>query len=229
MSEAKRGTSKAYVHLDGIDWAHSGHVVNTAKSPQPKFELQGNFTRGLFGRSDPNYPAVRSEWLSGLVRKGIIEQRLLSLAEASDDLMDDDRQNNKYYKEADSRLNWRVTFQHGDYRIHIMALDRNFQRFALSLHTENYFLESTGSRSHRPLDLRYEVVNRLSELRPILDDIYATFKRQEEERRQQDRIDEAVAKEREKWVERLAKEREPAASCLLRHVHCGLVRWWLCR
>jgi hypothetical protein len=34
------------------------------------------------------------------------------------------------------------------------------------------------------------------------------FKRQDEERRQQDRINKAVAEEREKWEERLAKERE---------------------
>jgi len=48
------------------------------------------------------------------------------LAEASDDLVD------HHSDEADSRLNWRITFQHAFYLIHIMALDKTFQRFALS-------------------------------------------------------------------------------------------------
>jgi hypothetical protein len=49
------------------------------------------------------------------------------LAEASDDLVD------HHSDEADSRLNWRITFQHAFDLIHIMALDKTFQRFALSV------------------------------------------------------------------------------------------------
>ena len=44
----------------------------------------------------------------------------------------------------------------------------------------------------------------LSEVKPILAHIYEGFKGEEEESRQQDRIDKAVAKERERWVRRLA-------------------------
>jgi hypothetical protein len=84
-----------------------------------------------------------------------------------------------------------------------MAVDENFERFALSLQKEG----EAGPRSDRasPFYYRYEVVNRLSELKPILDDLYASFKR---ERRQQERINKAVAQEREKWEKRLAKERQ---------------------
>jgi hypothetical protein len=89
-----------------------------------------------------------------------------------------------------------------------MALDKTFQRFAFALQTKGDFEQSIGSYSARPFYYRYEAVNRLSELKPILDHLYEDFKRREEERRQQDRIDKAVAEEREKWVERLAKERE---------------------
>lgn len=109
------------------------YIAAIIKNYEPEFELRKNFTPGLFGRSDPRYPTVRREWLHGLVRNGHLEKRLLSLAEASDDLVD------HHSDEADSRLNWRITFQHAFYLIHIMALDKTFQRFALSIQTKSDF------------------------------------------------------------------------------------------
>src|ERR1700674_4606020 len=100
------------------------YITALIKNYEPQFELQGSFTPGLFGSSDPQYPAARRESLYGLVRKGFMEERFLSWAEASDTLFDDLR----LREEADSRLNWRVTVRHTDYFIHIMALDTNFQR-----------------------------------------------------------------------------------------------------
>ena len=99
------------------------YIAALIKNYEPQFELQGNFTPGLFSHSDPHYPAVRKEWLHALVRNGHLEKKLLSIAEAEDDLMDYGSD------EADSRLNWRITFQHAFYLIHIMALDKTFQRF----------------------------------------------------------------------------------------------------
>jgi hypothetical protein len=174
------------------------YIAALIKNYEPQFELRGNFTPGLFSHSDPHYPAVRKEWLHALVRNGHLEKRLLSFAEAEDDLMDYGSD------EADSRLNWRITFQHAFYLIHIMALDKAFQRFALSVQTKSDFDEGLVSIHKRPPCLRYEVVSRLSEVKPILADIYERFKGEEEESRQQDRIDKAVAKERERWVRRLA-------------------------
>ncbi len=45
------------------------------------------------------------------------------------------------------------------------------------------------------------------ELKPVLDDLYESFKRQDQEERIKERINKAVAEEREKWETRLAKER----------------------
>jgi hypothetical protein len=181
------------------------YITALIKNYEPQFEFQGNFTLGVFGRSDPQYRAIIREWRHDLVRKGFMKKEILSLEEVWDDLMDDVGVKDE---QADSRLNWRVTTQHAHYLIHIMALDKTFQRFAFALQTKGDFEQSIGSYSARPFHYRYEAVNRLSELKPILDDLYEDFKRREEERRQQDRIDKAVAEEREKWVERLAKERE---------------------
>ena len=178
------------------------YIAAIIKNYEPEFELRKNFTPGLFGRSDPRYPTVRREWLHGLVRNGDLEKRLLSLAEASDDLVD------HHSDEADSRLNWRITFQHAFYLIHIMALDKTFQRFALSVQTKSDFKEGLISIRKRPPYLRYEVVSRLSELKPILANIWESFRREEEESHQQGRIDVAVAREREKWLKRLADERK---------------------
>ena len=131
------------------------YIAAIIKNYEPEFELRKNFTPGLFGRSDPRYPTVRREWLHGLVRNGHLEKRLLSLAEASDDLVD------HHSDEADSRLNWRITFQHAFYLIHIMALDKTFQRFALSVQTKSDFKEGLISIRKRPPYLRHEVVSRL--------------------------------------------------------------------
>jgi hypothetical protein len=177
------------------------YIAALIKNYEPQFELQRNFTPGLFSHSDPHYPAVRREWLQSLVRKGHLEKTLLGVAEAEDELTDYGGD------EADSRLNWRITLQHAFYRIHIMALDKTFQRFALSVQTKSDFDEGLVSIHKRPPCSRYEVVGHLSEIKSILADIYQGLKRDEEESRQQDQIDKAVAKEREKWVKRLAQRR----------------------
>lgn len=81
------------------------------KNYEPQFELQGNFTSGVFGCADPQYRAIKRELRHDLVRKGFMKKGMLSLEKASDDLLD------RYSEEtqADSRLNWRVTTQHGPY------------------------------------------------------------------------------------------------------------------
>ena len=70
------------------------------------------------------------------------------------------------------------------------------------------FKEGLISIRKRPPYLRHEVVSRLSELKPILANIWESFRREEEESHQQGRIDVAVAREREKWLKRLADERK---------------------
>ena len=177
------------------------YIAALIKNYEPQFELQGNFTPGLFGHCDPHYPAARRKWLEALVRTGHLEKRLLDFVEAEDDLTDYGGD------EADSRLNWRITFKHAFYLIHIMALDKTFQRFSLSVQTKSDFDEGLVSIHKRPPCLRYEVVSHLSEVKPILANIFERFKHEEEESRQQDRIDKAVAKERDKWVKRLAGRR----------------------
>jgi hypothetical protein len=107
--------------------------------------------------------------------------------------------------EADPRINWRVTAQHANYFIHIMAHDKNFWRFALSLQTKADFEECLKSQT-RAKRLRYEVTS-ISGLKPILDEIYKRFEHEEGQRRQQERIDEAVEKERTIWIDRLARSR----------------------
>jgi hypothetical protein len=58
-----------------------------------------------------------------------------------------------------------------------MALDKNFERFAFSLQSEGNLEAGLTSNGPRPDCYRYKVVNRLSELKPILDDLYEGFKR----------------------------------------------------
>lgn len=89
-----------------------------------------------------------------------------------------------------------------------MALDKTFQRFAFALQTKTDFERSVGSYRDRPFYYQYKAVTHLSELKPILDQVYESLRREEQERRQRNRLDEAVAKKRDKLVERLAKERE---------------------
>ena len=102
-----------------------------------------------------------------------------------------------------------------------MAIDTNFERFAFSMQTHDNRDAGLTSDQWRPDNDRYEVVNVLSELKPVLDYVYENFRRQDEERRQNDKINKAVAEEREKWIDRLAKERKNGStwftsSCLLR-------------
>ncbi len=169
---------------------------------EPQFNLQQSYTSGVLGCSDPQYTIVRREWLSGLDRRGLTSKLLF------EDEWNDVELSLQKSQPADSRFNWRVSVRHRDYIIHIMALDQSFERFAISLQYEEALEAALTSDIQRPDCLRYEVVNNLSELKPILDDIYEGFKRHDEERRQKDRINKAVAEEREKWIEQLAKERE---------------------
>jgi hypothetical protein len=174
-------------------------IAALIKHYEPHFDLQRSFTPGVLGCSDPRYPAIRSKWLDDLDRKRITPKGLLI-----DDLRADLELSWQESEPADSRFNWRVTVRHGDYFIHIMAVDKNFERFAFSLQKEGDLeagLTSDIPRP-RPFSYQYKVVDHLSELKPILDDLYASFKQQDERRR----IDKAVAEEREKWVERLAEE-----------------------
>ena len=177
------------------------YIAALIKNYEPRFEIHKSFAPGLFGHSDPRYPAARKEWLQALARKGHFEKTLLSFAEAEDELTDYGGD------EADSRLNWRITFKHAFYLVHIMALDKTFQRFAFSVQTKSDFDEGLVSVHKLPPYSRYEVVSHLSEVKPFLATIFEGFKHEEEESSQQDRVDKAVAKEREKWVKRLARRR----------------------
>lgn len=170
----------------------------------PKFELEGAFTSGVRGRADPKYSAVRAERLRGLVKKGLLEEKMFSLAELMADSFD-----RKDGAEADPRISWRVTARHGDYYIHIMALDQGLSRFACCLQTSAEFENALGSHHSSFPGTRYEAGN-LAEIENILDEIYAYFKRQDEHRREQDeqrrvqdRID-AIKKERKILQERMA-------------------------
>jgi hypothetical protein len=148
---------------------------------------------------------------SRLISEGVISEKTLDMAERVDRLRAmDEADGMQTVKEADSRLNWRVTFRHADWFIHIMALDKNFERFVLDRSEFKQGLRS--SDPHPPPTYHYKVINHLSELKPVLDDLYEGFKRDEEERRQQERIDEAVAmavaEERKEWEWKLAKQKE---------------------
>jgi hypothetical protein len=182
-------------------------IAALIKNYEPQFDLQRSFTSGVLGCSDPQYPAIKSKWLDDLDRKGITRAKGMpkSLIDYSRAQLELEWQD---VKPADSRFNWRVTVRHGDYSIYIMAVDKNFERFVFSLQTKDDLEEGLTSDRPRPSDYRYEVVNRPSELKLVLDGLYESFKRRDEERRQQDRINKAVAEERKKWEERLAKERE---------------------
>jgi hypothetical protein len=173
------------------------------KKYEPGFELEGAFVAGARGRADPSFRATSEERLR---RLGLSTERVFlaeNVAEGRDLESDDGA-------EADPRINWRVTARHGAYYIHIMALNQGLSRFACCLQTANGFKEGLASESRWPSG-RYET-GTLAEIDHVLDDLYAKFKREDEQHRQQDRTDQAVARavaaEREKWEERLAKERE---------------------
>lgn len=174
------------------------------KKYEPGFELEGAFVPGVRGRADPNFRAATEERVR-LVLLGAPPERVF-LAEGlaiTRDLESVDG------AEADPRINWRVTARHGAYYIHIMALNQGLFRFACCLQTERELKEGLASESRCPCS-RYET-GTLAEIDNVLDDLYPKIKHWDEERRQQDRIDQAVdravAKEREKW-EQLAKEKE---------------------
>jgi hypothetical protein len=184
------------------------------KKYEPGFELEGAFGSGVRGRADPNFSATREEWFRHL---GLSPQNFSSavmLAEMRDWEGDDGA-------EADPRINWRVTARHGDYYIHIMALDQGLSRFACCLQTSTEFEEGLESE-HRSRCTLYKTGN-LAEIEKILDEIYATIKRQDEQRREQDeqrreqdRID-AIEMERKIRQERLesAERKRRKLICVL--------------
>ncbi|MGC1464248.1 MAG: hypothetical protein WA792_00790, partial [Pseudolabrys sp.] len=168
-------------------------IAALLKFYEPTFELQGSFAPGVLGPSDPRLPAVRAEWLRSLVKKGILKNELLVLAEYTSEISDG---------QADPRINWRVTAKHDDYLVHIMAVDRWLNRFACCVQSKADFDESQNSE-HRVHYLRYEESD-LAALKYTLDDVYARFKQQESQRRHREDVDKAVEKERAQWNERLA-------------------------
>jgi hypothetical protein len=172
------------------------------KKYEPGFELEGAFVPGVRGRADPNFSVTRAERLRLLAARKLYspKEALLSRAEAFA-FMEDQFPDGP---EADPRINWRVTARHGDYYIHIMALNQDLSRFACCLQSASDVEEGLESEGRHPRR-RYET-GTLGELDYVLDDLYANFKREDEERRQQDRIDKAVAEERARWVKRLADE-----------------------
>jgi hypothetical protein len=184
------------------------HIAALIKNYEPQFDLHRSFTPGVLGCSDRQYAAIKGEWLDDLDQKGITNTNALVAKGLLKEVIDHTRQELELswqeVQPADSRFNWRVTVPHGDYFIHIMAVDKKFKRFAFSLQTEGDLKAGLTSDSPRPSSNQYKVVNHLSELKPVLDNLYEIFKRQD----QQERINRAVAEEREKWEKRLAKERE---------------------
>ena len=171
------------------------------KKYEPEFELEGAFVPGVRGRADPNFSATSAERLRLLVAKQRLSPEQASVAESFARILESTSGDGP---EADPRINWRVTARHGDQYIHIMALDQGLSRFACCLQTASQIeegLESDLRGHHR----RYET-GTLAEIDHVLDDLYANLKREDEERRIQDRIDKAVAAERERWVKRLADE-----------------------
>jgi hypothetical protein len=198
-------------------------IATMIKRYEPRFKLEGAFTSGVCGRADPQYSATRAERFRRLaVKNGLSDEPKIlgriSFAEAMADVMDGHSADGA---EADPRINWRVTARHGDYYIHIMALDQGLSRFACCLQTSAEFDEGLGSE-HRSQHTRYKAGN-LAEIEHILDEIYANFKRQDEQRRdqdeqrrEQDRID-AIVKERKVRQERLtsAERRRRKLICIL--------------
>jgi hypothetical protein len=151
-------------------------IAALIRNYEPQFNLQRSFTPGVLGCSDPQYPMVRREWLRDLDRKGLTSKLPHGLLESViHDLRAETELGWQKSQPADSRFNWRVTVHHGDYFIHIMAVDKNYERFAFSLQREGDVETGLTSDCPRPFCYRYEVVNRLSELKPILDDLYDGF------------------------------------------------------
>jgi hypothetical protein len=172
------------------------------KKYEPGFELEGAFVPGVRGRADPNFRAANEERLRLL---GLSPERVFlaeSFAEGRYQESDDGA-------EADPRINWRVTARHGAYYIHIMALNQGLSRFACCFQTANEVKERLASE-YGCQGSGYET-GTLAEIDNVLDDLYPKIKHWDEQRRQQDRIDQAVdravAEEREKWVKRSEEEK----------------------
>ena len=183
------------------------------KKYEPGF-FRGGFKSGVRGRADPLYSSATAERLKEIVEKGLKDEQTVfveaSIASTLDMAVAKDG------AEADPRINWRVTAIHGDYYIHVMALDQGLSRFACCLQSVEDFEESlkTGDRSRHT---RYQTGN-LAELAKMISDFRSYLKAQDERRRQQeeelrlqDRIDTAVKKaverERDRFERELASER----------------------
>jgi hypothetical protein len=210
-------------------------IAAILKKYEPAFELEGAFTPGVRGRADPRFFVTRAERLRLLAVRKRDNSGVVSLHESFADISDHVREDGA---EADPRINWRVTARHGDYYIHIMALDQGLSRFACCLQTTSEFEEGLQSYG-RCLRTRYEAGN-LAEIEHVLDDIYARLKHweeqrrqrekhEEEQRRQQDRIDKevqkAVEKEREIWRDRLARFRNKVIVSLACGVAVAILVW----
>jgi hypothetical protein len=190
-------------------------IATMIKKYEPRFKLEGAFTNGVRGRADPQYSATRAERFRRQAAKNGVS---VSFMEAGADVMDSVFADGA---EADPRINWRLTACHSDYYIHIMALDQALSRFACCLQTSTEFEEGLVSE-HRSRCTLYKTGN-LAEIEKILDEIYATIKRQDEQRRkqdeqrrEQDRID-AIERERKIRQERLesAERRRRKLICVL--------------
>lgn len=127
------------------------------KKYEPGFELEEAFVSGVRGRADPNFSATREERFRHL---GLSPQNFSLAVMFADDYSGDDG------PEADPRINWRVTARHGDYYIHIMALDQGLSRFACCLQTSTEFEEGLVSE-HRSRCTLYKTGN-LAEIEKIL-------------------------------------------------------------
>jgi hypothetical protein len=97
-------------------------IATLLQKYEPRFQLDGAFTPGVRGRADPQFLATKTERLQDLVKKGLMEEKWVSW-EASDDVFDSVRDDGA---KADPRINWRETTRHGNYYIHIMALNQGF-------------------------------------------------------------------------------------------------------
>jgi hypothetical protein len=107
-------------------------IAALIKNYEPQFDIQKAFTPGVLGCSDPQHPTVRREWFRDLDRKGLTLRPPGDLDHCIDDMRAEDDLSWQKIKPADSRFNWRVTVRHGNYFIHIMAVDKNFERFAFA-------------------------------------------------------------------------------------------------
>jgi hypothetical protein len=185
-------------------------IVALFKNYEPGF-FRGGFKSGVRGRADPQYSSASVERLKETVRNGFRDEQTAfaeaSIASTLDAALAKDG------AEADPRINWRVTAIHGDYYIHVMALDQGLSRFACCLQSFEDFEESLKSGG-RSLHTRYQT-GTLAEVEALISEFYSYLKadderrrQHEEERRMQDRVDTAVKTAVEKERERHMSFRE---------------------